>query len=94
MVVRLQIVTRAQRVSRWVGGTVSFVATGYAVLSVVFYSWLNAAEPDRWPSDRAAIWVYSSLAGAAVFATIVVVCVVLLVRDVNRRNARNAEDLV
>ena len=76
--------TRAQKVGCWLGAVVSLVAAGYFGTSVVFYAWLSAAEPDRWPSDRAAIWVYSSLAAAIVSAIVFATCIVLLVKDVNR----------
>ena len=77
--------TRVQKAICWAGAVASLVAAGYSGISVVFYAWLNAVEPDRWPSDRAAVWVYSWLTGAVLFAAIFVVCVVLLVRDINRK---------
>jgi hypothetical protein len=53
--------TRAQKVGCWLGAVVSLVAAGYFGTSVVFYAWLSAAEPDRWPSDRAAIYDFGSI---------------------------------
>lgn len=35
----------------------SVPATYYAGVSVVFYAWLIAAAPERWPPDRSGLWV-------------------------------------
>jgi ABC-type Fe3+ transport system permease subunit len=73
--------TRVQKIGCWLGAVVSLVAALYAGISVFFYAWLNAAEPENWPVDRAEIWAYSSLALAVLFAVLCTVCVILLVRD-------------
>ena len=73
------------RISLWLGVMLSVPAGGYAGLCVVFYAWLSAAEPERWPPARAAIWVYSAL-GLAIFSlALFIYCVVALIREANRQ---------
>lgn len=60
-------------------------ATYYAGNSVVFYAWLSAAEPTRWPPDRAALWVYSALALTVLFLGLFIYCVVSLIKQANRK---------
>ena len=70
----------------------TLAAGGYAAMSFVFYAWLSAAAPDRWPPERAALWAYSSLALAALFLALFVYCIVSLVKDANKtyQRERNA----
>ena len=49
----------------WLGLILSFPASGYAGLCVVFYSWLNAANPERWPAAKGGLWAGVSLLFAA-----------------------------
>jgi len=44
--------TRRRKIATWVALVVSAPAGMYAAMSVVFYAWLSAAEPERWPADR------------------------------------------
>jgi hypothetical protein len=76
--------TKRGKLLRWVGAVLSLPAAIYAGASTFFYAWLNAAEPERWPAEKAAIWAYSSLALALVFLGVFVFCVVSLVKEVNR----------
>ena len=55
----------AQIVIRALGAVLALLGCLYAIGSAIFYAWLNAAEPERWPADRAAPWAYGSLAIAA-----------------------------
>jgi hypothetical protein len=84
--------TKRRKVATWVVLVLSLPAAGYAGTSVIFYAWLNAAEPERWPADRAAVWVYSALGLAVLFMALFVYCVVSLIRDANEtyRRERNA----
>ena len=53
----------------WLGAVLCLVASGYAFMSFIFYSWLNAANPEQWPAKRAALWAYPALAiSVALFA--------------------------
>jgi len=54
-------------------------------MSFVFYAWLNAAEPERWPAEKAAVWAYSSLAFAIIFLAVFIYCVVSLIKEANRK---------
>jgi hypothetical protein len=84
--------TRRRKIATWVALVLSVPAAGYAATSVIFYAWLNAAEPERWPADRAAVWVYAALALTIAFLAVFAYCVVALVRDANKsyRAERNA----
>jgi hypothetical protein len=84
--------TKRRKIASWVALVLSLPAAGYAGKSVIFYAWLNAAEPERWPAERAAVWVYSSLALTVLFFAIFIYCIVSLVRDANKtyEKERNA----
>lgn len=69
----------------WVGLILSVPIGGYATVSVVFYAWLSAASPDRWPPDRAGLWMAFSFFFAVLFFLIFVYCLVSLIRDANHR---------
>lgn len=69
----------------WLGVIVSLPAGGYAAMCVVFYSWLNAADPARWPAARASIWAYSSLAFAVLFLGLFIYCLASLIKGANRQ---------
>jgi len=76
--------TRRGKIFRWVGVVVSLPAALYTGTGFFFYAWLNAAEPDRWPADKAALWAYSSLVLALILLAVFIYCVVSLVRESNR----------
>lgn len=83
---------KRRRVLLWLGLVLSVPAGGYAGVCVVFYAWLSAAEPERWPPGRAAIWAYSSLGFAVFFLALFIYCLVALIREANRqyRQEQNA----
>jgi hypothetical protein len=84
--------TRRRKIATWVALVLSVPATGYAATSVIFYAWLNAAEPGRWPTDRAAVWMCGAFALTIAFVAVFTYCVVTLVKDQNNssRAERNA----
>ena len=84
--------TKRRKITTWIGLVLSLPAGGYAAMSFVFYAWLSAATPGRWPPERAALWAYSSLALAVVLLGVFVYCVVSLIKDANKtyRTERNA----
>ena len=59
----------------------------YAGISAVFYAWLNAAEPERWPAEKAAIWVYGALVLTMMFIVLFIHCLVSLIKEANRKYA-------
>ncbi len=63
----------------------SLPATYYAGVSVIFYSWLNAAEPDRWPAERAGLWAGSALVLTIIFIALFIYCLVSLIKETNRK---------
>lgn len=77
--------SKCRKLLMWLGLVLSLPASGYASVSFIFYSWLNAAEPERWPSERAGEWAFSALALAILFFSLFVYCLMSLIRDVNRK---------
>ncbi len=77
--------TRRKKILLWLGLVVSVPAAGYAGISVIFYSWLNAAEPERWPTEKAAVWAYSALALTIVFLGLFGFCLVSIIKEANRK---------
>jgi hypothetical protein len=77
-------VTGRQQV--WVSaiGIVSLLAAGYAVMAAVFYGWLSAVEPDRWPPGRTNFMVYSCMVHAVLFLVFLVASIVMLFRSAER----------
>ena len=69
----------------WVALVLSLPATFYAGMSVIFYSWLNAAEPERWPAEKASIWAGGSLILTVIFFSVFVYCIVSLVKMANKK---------
>lgn len=84
--------TPRRKISLWVGLFVSLPAAGYAAMSCVFYAWLNAAEPDRWPAAKAGLWSESAAVLAILFFGVFVYCLVSLIRSANKayRESGNA----
>ena len=68
----------------WVALILSVPATGYAGISVIFYSWLNAANPERWPAAKAGLWAGGALFLTVVFFSLFVYCVRALIKNTNQ----------
>ncbi|TCJ12767.1 hypothetical protein EZJ19_11025 [Parasulfuritortus cantonensis] len=77
--------TKRRKLLTWLGLFFSLPAAGYAGVSFIFYSWLSAAEPERWPPERAGVWAFGALALAILFFGLFVYCLVSLIREANRR---------
>ena len=71
---------RSPRLYLLIGAVVALGAALYAGTSVVFYAWLNAANPESWPRERAALWAYGSLAMTVIAVVAFIWCVAALVR--------------
>jgi hypothetical protein len=52
------------------GAALSIPACFYSFLCVAYYAWLNAAEPERWPPERAMLFSGSFLILAVLFIII------------------------
>ena len=76
--------SQKEKLLRWVGLVLSLLAAIYTGTGFFFYAWLNAAEPERWPAEKASIWAYSSLALAVVSLVVFVFCVTSLSKEANR----------
>lgn len=66
----------------WTGMLLSLPIAGYAGMSIVFYAWLDASR--QWPTEKAAVWAYGSMAVTVLFAALFVYCLVSLIRNANR----------
>ena len=69
----------------WLGLIISAPAAFYSAMSVVFYSWLNAAEPERWPVEKVTIWAGGSLLLTIIFFSVFVYSIVSLVKMANNK---------
>lgn len=88
--------TKRKRFLLWLGLITSVPATGYAGMSVIFYAWLNAANPERWPSERASLWSGGALVLTILFLILFIYCLVTLIKDTNKKyrneeNVKNAQ---
>ncbi len=77
------MLTKRRKIVLWVGLVLSVPAAGYAAMSVIFYSWLNAANPERWPAAKAGLWAGSALVLPILFLMLFVYCVVRLIKSAN-----------
>ena len=77
--------TRRNRFWRWIVLAASIPLAIYFVGSMVFYSWLSAAQSERWPVEKASLWAGGAAALSAVSLSALVYCTVTLIRDTNRR---------
>lgn len=77
--------TKRRKTFLWITLVLSVPAALYAGTGSVYYAWLNAAQPDRWPPERVAPWAYGFLAFAVLFLGLFVYCVVSLIREANRK---------
>jgi hypothetical protein len=76
--------SKQRKILLWLGLVISVPATSYFAMCVVFYSWQNAANPERWPVAKAGLW-----AGGAIFLTILFVglflyCLICLITYTNK----------
>ena len=69
----------------WSGLILSLPAGGYAGISFIFYSWLSAAEPERWPPERAGLWAGAAFIAALFFLVLFIYCIVSLIKEANRK---------
>lgn len=75
--------TKRRKVLLWIGLVLSLPAAGYAGVSVIFYAWLSAANPERWSPERAGLLSGGAMVLAVLFFGIFVYCLVTLIRNVN-----------
>jgi hypothetical protein len=74
-----------KKIFRWIGILIGLPASMYFVMCAIFYAWLNAATPERWPSGKAAIWSGGSLLLAVLFLAYFVWSLVDFVRCSNAK---------
>ena len=82
--------TKAKKIGLRIGLIVSIPAGLYAAGSVIFYAWLSAAEPERWPPDRASVWVSVSALLTVLFLGIFIYCLVALIKQMNKEYREGA----
>ncbi len=73
--------SKKRKIWLWVGMVASVPLGLYAFLCVIFYAWKNAADPVNWPSEKAAMYCYSSLAITFLFLVLFIYCMVSLVKN-------------
>ena len=61
-------------------------------ISAIFYSWLNAANPERWPAEKAGLCAGGAAILTILFLALFIYCLVALIKEVNRkyRDEQNA----
>ena len=76
----------------WAGAISGLPVSGYLLMSAVFYAWLNAAEPERWPVEKAALWAGSAFILGILCFGFFIYCVVVLIKasNTNYRARQNA----
>jgi hypothetical protein len=81
-----------RKIILWFGLIISIPATGFGGISVVFYFWLNAAQPERWSEEKSAIWAYGALTLTVMFFIIFIYCMVSLIKEsrINSNESSNA----
>ena len=57
----------------------------YAGISVIYYSWLSASNPERWPAERAGLWSGSAMILTILFIALFIYCLVSLIKETNRK---------
>jgi len=62
------------------GAALSIPACFYSLLCVVYFIWLNAAEPERWPTDKVVLFSGAFSLLALLFIIIFIYCVTKLKR--------------
>jgi 1,4-dihydroxy-2-naphthoate octaprenyltransferase len=84
--------TKRRKIFFGLGMILSFLASGYAGISVVFYSWLNAANSERWPATKAGLWAGGALLLAVLFVCLFVYCLRALIKNANQeyRNEKSS----
>ncbi len=78
--------SQKEKLLRWVGLVLSLLAAIYTGTGFFYYAWLNAAEPERWPAEKASNWAYFSLSLAVVSLVVFVFCVTSLSKEANRNH--------
>jgi len=73
--------TKHKKILTWVGVVISLPAAGYTGMGFIFYSWLNASNPERWPTEKAAVWAFGSLFIAVLFLILFIYCLVTLIKE-------------
>ena len=77
--------TKRKKIILWLLMLSSLPATYYAGVSVIYYSWLSASNPERRPAERAGLWSGSALILTILFIAIFIYCLVSLIKETNRK---------
>jgi len=74
------------RISLWLGLILSVSAALYFATAVVFYTWMNASSPGRWPADKAGLWIGGSFAFFLLSLAVFGYCGYAIIRDWRRHS--------
>lgn len=83
---------KRKKITLWLALLSSIPATYYAGVSVIFYLWLNAAEPERWPATKALLWAGGSFMLAIIFFSLFVYCIVSLIKIANKEDDESNQE--
>lgn len=70
----------------WLGLLLSVPLALYAGFSAIYYAWLNAAAPERWPAERAMTWAGGAFLAFLAFFLLFIFCLISLIKQSNRAN--------
>ncbi|UZJ44071.1 hypothetical protein OOT55_15625 [Marinimicrobium sp. C6131] len=77
--------TKGKKAILWVGVISGLPGLVYFFTAAIFYAWLSAAEPERWPAEKAAAWAGGSLFLGVIFTVYFGYSVFSLIRESNRK---------
>jgi hypothetical protein len=84
--------SKRKNIILWFGALCGLPVSGYFLMCAVFYAWLNASEPSRWPPLKAGVWSGGSFLLSVTLFVFFIYSVVNLVKHNNQkyRAVRNA----
>lgn len=77
--------TKLKKTFLWIGVIGGLPGGFYFLSATVFYAWMNAADPSRWPPERAGLWAGGSFLLTLVFLFYFGYSVFSLIRESNRK---------
>jgi hypothetical protein len=78
-------VSKRKNIILWVGALFGLPVSGYFLMCAVFYAWLNASAPSRWPPLKAEVWSGGSLLLSVTFCVFFIYSVINLVKHNNKK---------
>jgi len=84
--------TKKVKIFRWICVLGALPAAYYALSASIFYAWLNAYDPEKYPAEEVAFQAYSYFALTVTLVILFLYCVISLIkeRNKNRKEKENA----